>query len=131
MRTESRRRSGICRTKRRPSGWGPCSRICGRADFEKRPLAPLAALQPLVREQPLLALQAAAVAGQRSVRTDDPMARNQDGNGIAAVREPHRPRGIRIADAPRQFTVAPGFPIRNFRECTPDALLEFRTVEAE
>src|ERR1700687_1547694 len=59
------------------------------------------------------------------------MARNEDGNGIAAVREPDRPRSIRIADALRQFTVAPGFPIRNLRERTPYALLEFGTVRVQ
>src|SRR6266404_7238844 len=127
MRPESKRRSGICRMKRKCCRWGQCCRICGQADLGRT----TELVQPLMREQPLLALQAAAVAGQRAVRTDDPMARNQDGNGIAAVREPHRPRCIRIADALRQLTVAPGCPVRNFSERTPYALLELGSLQVQ
>jgi hypothetical protein len=83
-----------------------------------------------MREQPLLAVETTAVPGQRSIRADHPMAGHQDGNGIASVRESHRPRCIRIADMFRELTVAPRFSVGNLGERVPDALLEFGAFQA-
>src|SRR5260370_38605756 len=124
--------------------WGQYSKTCGRAENRYAALRALPlrgrgvqfgrtaeSVQPLMCEQPLFARQAAAVAGQRSVRTDDPMARHQGGNGIAAVREPHRPRSILVADALCEFAVAPGFPIWNLRELAPNAQLKWGALHAQ
>ena len=46
----------------------------------------------LVGQQPLLGRQPAAVAGQRAVRADHPVARDDDRDRVLPVRQPDRPR---------------------------------------
>jgi hypothetical protein len=48
-----------------------------------------------VIEQPTLSVQAAGVTGERSVRADDAVARDDDPDGVSVVREPHGARGVR------------------------------------
>ena len=43
---------------------------------------------PLVNEQPALPADAAAVSGKTSISADDPVARNHNGNGFAALAKP-------------------------------------------
>ena len=59
-------------------------------------------------QQHALALQAPCVAGERVVGADDTMAGDDDGDRIAGVGHAHRARGLRPADAARQFGVRNG-----------------------
>src|ERR1035437_9494227 len=47
-----------------------------------------------VREQPAFAREAAAVAGERTVRADHAVTGHDDGNRVLAVRKAHRARGL-------------------------------------
>ncbi len=90
-----------------------------------------ASVQPLMRQQPLLALQPAAISRERAVGADHPVTGHQDGNGIPPIREPHGARGAGLADPPGQLSVAPSLAVRNFRELPPDTLLKFRALQAQ
>ena len=63
--------------------------------------------RPFVREQPALARDAAAVAGELSVRADDAVARHDDRDGIRAVRGRDGADGGRPADRARELRVRP------------------------
>src|SRR5580698_10791886 len=82
-------------------------------------------------EQPALARDASAEPGQRAVRSDHPMTRHHDRDGIAAVGEAHRARCFRIADALSLLAVGPGFAIRNLHQVVPRTPLKFRAVETQ
>ena len=75
-------------------------------------------------EQPLLARQAAAVAGQRAVRADDAMAGHDDADRVLAVGQARRAHRLGLADAPRQLGVADGLAAPDLAQRPPDALLE-------
>ena len=47
-----------------------------------------------VLEEPALFIQAGAVAAQGAIRTDDPVAGDDDGDGVAAVGLAHGPEGL-------------------------------------
>ena len=53
----------------------------------------------LVGEQPLFAMEAAAVAGERAVGADDAMAGHDDADGIGTIRETDGADGAGTADA--------------------------------
>ena len=72
----SPKNSGIFLMKPRSEQWVPCFRTCDRADAAMASAG--RSMQPLVRQQPALAFQAAAIARQRSVRTDNAVTGNQD-----------------------------------------------------
>ena len=59
-----------------------------------------------VLEQPLLARQAAAIAGEAAVRADHAMAGHDDADRVLAVGESGGADGLGLADAPRQLGVA-------------------------
>src|SRR5579859_965587 len=82
----------------------------------------------LMREQPFFALQAAAEARQRAVGTDDAMTGNDDGNGIASIREADGARAVGIANALGELTIAPGFAEGYFCELAPHPLLKFAAL---
>ena len=66
-----------------------------------------------VFQQPSLLVHAAAVAGQRAVRTDHPVARNHNADRIVVIRSADSPNSFGIANAFRLFAIGDGFPIRN------------------
>src|SRR5205823_13493198 len=68
---------------------------------------------PLVIEQPRFALEAAAVAGQRSGRSDDAVTRDDDRDRIRAVGGAHRARGVGRSDFFRDCAVAARLAGRN------------------
>src|SRR5690606_14388588 len=78
-----------------------------------------------VLEQPALAGEPAAETGQRTVRTDDAVAGDDDADGIRAVGEPDRAHGFRPPDGPRQSTVVRGRAGRDLPQRAPDGALEF------
>ena len=67
----------------------------------------------LVGEQPPFGLDAAAVAGQRSVRADHPVARHDDRDRVAAVGQPDRPRRRRVPDGRGGLAVAGRLAVRD------------------
>src|SRR5678816_43137 len=56
-------------------------------------------------EQPLLTVEAAAIPRQPAVRTDDSVARNDNGDGIRAIGSPDGPDGGRVANPFRQLRI--------------------------
>ena len=64
-----------------------------------------------VVQQPGLLVHAAAVAGQRAVRTDHPVARNHNADGVVVIRSADSSNSFRIADTFCLFAVGDGFPI--------------------
>ena len=83
------------------------------------------------RQQSLLAVQTAAVAGQPTAGADDPVARNDDADRIASIGQPHRPRCSRRADLLGDLPVGAGLAVRNRLQSRPDPALELRTAEFE
>ena len=64
-----------------------------------------------VVQQPGLLVHAAAVASQRAVRTDHPVARNHNADRIVVIRSADSPNRFGIANAFGLFSVGDGFPI--------------------
>src|SRR5262245_47734453 len=85
-----------------------------------------AALALLEIEEPLLAPQAAAVADEGAVLADHPMARDDDGDPVHAVRAPDRAHRLRRSDAARDRVVGAHLAVRDLQQLLPDALLERR-----
>ena len=79
-------------------------------------------------EQPALAIESPAIAGQRSVCADHPMAGNDDGDGIGAIGETDGARGRGAADLGGQSAVADAVPGRDAAQRVPDRALEIRAV---
>src|ERR1700743_3702936 len=82
-------------------------------------------------QQPLLALDSTAKARKRSIGAYDPVTGNNDGNGIAAIRESHRPRPIGIVQALGELTVTARFTEGDLGQLAPDALLKFGALHAQ
>src|SRR5271155_2605230 len=84
-----------------------------------------------MREQPALARDSSAESGQRAIRSDHPMTRHHDRDGIAAVGEAHRARCLRITDTLSLLAVGTGFAIGYLQEVAPGTPLKFRAVETQ
>ena len=63
-----------------------------------------------VIEQPALAVQPAAVAGERAVGADQAMAGHDDADGVGAVREPDGAHGFRATSTVRQRHSSASYP---------------------
>src|SRR5438445_7983211 len=96
-----------------------------------RPKSELSAPAALVVEQPPFAIEPAAVAGQRPVRSDHTVAGDDDRDGIRAVGQPDRARAAYRSDPPGNGSIRGGFTGRNGGERRPDATLERRTAQIE
>src|SRR5436190_19731333 len=82
--------------------------------------------RPLMRQQPLLAREAAAVASERSIGSDHPMAGHDHRHGIGAVCQTHRAHSRGSADALGEACVAQGLAGWDAAERLPDLQLEWR-----
>ena len=82
------------------------------------------AVAPLMVEQPLLAPEAAGIAGERAVRADHAMAGQDDGAAVEPVGVGDGAHGGGTADALRHFLVGARFAGRNAAQLVPDRLLE-------
>ena len=69
-------------------------------------------------------MNAAAVAGQRTVFTDDAVAGDEDGDGIGTVGSGDGTRGGRMADVGRECLIVRGRAVGDGAECHPDTLPE-------
>jgi hypothetical protein len=77
-----------------------------------------------MRQEPTLALNATAVAGEPAVRPDDPMAWDNDADRVGAVGETDRANGCGMADSPGELPIGAGLAARDFAERPPHAELE-------
>src|SRR2546426_10442660 len=83
--------------------------------------------RPLVLEQPALAVQAAAEAGQLAARADHAVAGDDDRDGVLAVGRTDRARGADVAEATSQLAVAHRRAVGDGAQGAPDAPLKRRT----
>lgn len=77
-----------------------------------------------MRKEPTLAAHPPAVADQLAVRSDHPVARHDDGDGISRVRAGHGPDGRGSADRIRQLGVRNGAPRGDLPQARPDSFLK-------
>ena len=75
-------------------------------------------------QQPALAVQARAVAPQAAVRGDDPVAGDDEGDGVTAVGLAHGPAGLGVAHPPGQFAIGDGLPPGDAPQFLPDPELK-------
>src|SRR5258708_36848244 len=61
-----------------------------------------------VAQQPALALQAAAEAGEGAVGADDAVAGDDDRDRVGAVGQPDRAHGLRLPDGGGELALPPG-----------------------
>src|SRR5436190_23229446 len=80
--------------------------------------------RPFVLQQPLLAVQPAAVAGERAVRPDHAVTGYHQGHGVGAVGEPHGADRGRPADARGEACVTQRLSGRDRAERVPALALE-------
>src|SRR5258708_17326826 len=96
---------------------------CKQQDLNRRSLEEASADDAFVLEQPLLAIEAAAIPREPAVRADHPVARDDHGDRIGTVGRADGPDRGGIADALRQLRIrdcgAGGRPAGR----PPDALL--------
>src|ERR1700730_13511592 len=85
----------------------------------------------LMRQQPFLALDTAADTGQRAICADHSGTGNDDGNGIAAIRQTHRTRAIGVPQAFGELAIAPGFSERDLQKFVPHTLLNLGALHLE
>ena len=85
----------------------------------------------LVVEQPALAVQPSPVAREAPVAADDAMARQDDRDGVRAIRGAHGTHRRRRAHSTRQIRVGRRRARRHGPQGVPDALLEGRAVELD
>src|SRR5207237_1983996 len=82
-----------------------------------------------VREQPLLAVEAAAIAGERPITADDTMARHDNGDRICAVCGADGTHGARLADSARKIRVRQRGPCGDVPQRFPNPALKRRSVQ--
>jgi 4-hydroxy-2-oxoheptanedioate aldolase len=78
-----------------------------------------------------LVRKAAPKTGQASVAADHAMARNDDWNGIAAIRKSHRAHRLGISNLLRQLPIRNGFAVRNGPQAVPHAELKLRSLRRQ
>src|SRR5262249_13670337 len=90
-----------------------------------------AGVRSLMVEQPLLAPQSAAVAGERAVGADYAMTRNDEAQRVVAVRASYSAHGGRTPDGGSDFRVRARGAWRNREQRVPDRALERRSAHDE
>src|SRR5947207_13356 len=81
---------------------------------------PILGRHPLAGQECLLAFQPPAVAAQRAVAPDHPMAGDGDGDQVGAAGGADRPHGAGGADPPGQLRVGGGRSARDVAQGAPD-----------
>src|SRR6202011_4220329 len=85
----------------------------------------------LVREQPPLPVETAAVTRQRAVGADHAVTRHDDRHGVPTVGEADGARRARRAHPPREFAVADGLTERDVLQRGPYSELERSAAHGE
>src|SRR4051812_45437167 len=115
-------------------GWGevPCRKASG-SEFESHlPRVTRKWLRPprrhgcLKGEQRLLAREPSPVTSELAVRTDDPVAGDNDPDRVATVRHAYRTGGVRLPDTAGELAVGDCGAVRDRFQLLPDLLLERR-----
>lgn len=79
-------------------------------------------------QEPALALQSAAVAGERAICSDHAMAGDDDADGVGAVRETNGSDGVGPVDLAGQLSIRDRGALGDLPQFLPDAALEFRAA---
>src|SRR5688572_23808525 len=87
--------------------------------------------RPLVVEQPGLALDAAAEAGEVTVGADHPVARDDDRQRVAPVGGAHGAGEVAVAEATGLLAIAHRLPIGDRAQRLPGGELERRPLRGE
>src|SRR5512143_294912 len=82
-------------------------------------------------EQLALAREAAAVAGEAAVGAHDAVAGHDDDDGVLVVGEPHRARGLRLADGLRDLPVGAHLAVGDRAQRLPHLELEVRAGQVQ
>jgi hypothetical protein len=98
---------------------------------EVRGLCEKCSVLAFYREKLGLQMEAAGITGQRTIPSDDAVARNHDGYGIVVIGHPDRPGSPGASDRFRNVAIGPGLPIRNAEQFSPDCLLKRGAVDIE
>lgn len=85
----------------------------------------------LMVQEPLLALQAATVAGKAAVLSYHPVARYDDSNTVLTIGPSDSSYSGFIAQEYGLLFVRSGFAIGNMRQALPDTFLEFGAYEMQ
>ena len=101
-----------------------------KASFDQRQLRATGSW-PSACKQLLLAIDAAAIAAERTVTADHPVARDQNANMIVAVCGADGANGLGMTDGRSDLGVAARFARGNFPKLAPDGLLEGRTRDVD
>src|SRR6266702_8491475 len=99
--------------------------------FYKAPFLQQTQLLVFEFEKHFLCGEATAKSCEAAVAADHAMARNNDGNGIAPVRQTHRAHGFGIPDALRQVSVGNRFSVGNGAQGLPNAKLKIRPFQRQ
>lgn len=83
------------------------------------------------RKQEAFDAEPRGIASQAAVGMDDPMAGDDDGEGVFAVGIAHGPAGAWASDVRGQHGVAPGLAVGDVLQSLPDAPLEGRAPHIE
>src|SRR5882757_11268876 len=117
MRSRSRRR---CRTS-----------LGARIELEGSLRAGPRVMNSFMRQQPALAFDPSAEAGQRSVGANDSMARHDDRYGITSIGQAHRTRRVGFIDMPCQTAVAPRLAVADLGQHLPHSALKIGALHAQ
>ena len=82
-------------------------------------------------QEPLLALDAAAVAAQGAVTGDDAVAWHDDAHGVDMVGLRHGAERPRVPDVLGLIAVALGLPVRDVSQLGPRTLLELGAYQVQ
>jgi hypothetical protein len=86
-------------------------------------------IAPLVRQKPALAMETAAVSGERSIRPDYPVTRNHDGHGIRAVGQADCPHRGAVSDSARELAIRQRLAAPDLPQRGPHRALKLRAFE--
>jgi len=84
-----------------------------------------------VLQQPLFAPEAATIADQGAIRAYDPVAGDDDGNGILIIGVSHSTIGIGFTDGPCHVSVGGQLAVRDLFQPLPDEFLKGRSLQKE
>src|SRR5262249_44143519 len=107
------------------------ARLCGPIRFCPCPSLHCASWPGFVVEQPFLAFEAPAVAGERPVGADHAMTGNNDRNRVPPVGKADGARSRRLPDAARQLAVRDRFTEGNLAQLLPHFFLKCRSVRSK
>jgi hypothetical protein len=85
----------------------------------------------LLRKERALALNTPAVAGKRAIASDDPVARDGQGDRVGSAGICNSPNSAGFADTVGERPVGHDGPEWNPEQSLPDALLEWRAANVE